>query len=101
MSIFGTQLHKIRLERGLSLTDLASKIGFRRLTIYKWETGKANPKSFDTVLAVAKFFQVSPDYFFNPESLMVTQSDIFKLRDEISHLREEVHSLRHFIHKPD
>ena len=93
MTTFGTQLRKIRLERGLSISELADKIGYRRQAIYMWENGKGSPKSFSTILTVADFFHVSPDYFSNSHDTNLCD-EVIKLRDEVTKLRNEVNSLR-------
>ena len=101
MISFGVQLRKIRIERGVSINELAENIGFRRLAIYKWETGKTSPRSFETVLVIAKFFHVSPDYFLKPHFSALTQSDLNadlgNLRNSICELQEEVESLRRLV----
>ena len=99
MTIFGSQLRKLRLERGVSTTKLANEIGFSRASIYNWEAGKSNPNSFETILTIANFFHVSPDYFSNSVSVITVLKDVVLLRDEVSKLRDEVNLLRQSIKK--
>ena len=41
--INGKKLTEIRMERGLSRSDLATKIGMSQSSVVKYETGVANP----------------------------------------------------------
>ena len=47
------------LEKEMSIGDLEEKLGFSKGSIYKWEK---NSPSFDKIIKVAEFFDVSIDY---------------------------------------
>ncbi|MFN6935396.1 MAG: helix-turn-helix domain-containing protein [Tsuneonella sp.] len=40
---FGARLHRLRVERGMSLSDVADKLGVSKPTVWAWEHGKARP----------------------------------------------------------
>ncbi|WP_095011625.1 helix-turn-helix domain-containing protein [Tsuneonella mangrovi] len=40
---FGERLHRLRTERGLSLGDIADKLGVSKPTVWAWEHGKSRP----------------------------------------------------------
>lgn len=40
---FGTRLHRLRTERGMSLADIADRMGVSKPTVWAWEHGKARP----------------------------------------------------------
>ena len=40
---FGARIHRLRIERGLSLADIAAKLGVSKPTVWAWEHGKARP----------------------------------------------------------
>ncbi|GGD98813.1 hypothetical protein GCM10011515_18340 [Tsuneonella deserti] len=40
---FGSRLHRLRTERGLSLGDIASRLGVSKPTVWAWEHGKSRP----------------------------------------------------------
>ena len=40
---FGARLHRLRTERGLSLADIADRMGVSKPTVWAWEHGKARP----------------------------------------------------------
>ena len=48
------------------MAELAKKIGVSQATISDWCNGKKAPR-FDKIEQLAKFFNVSPTYFFNDE----------------------------------
>lgn len=40
---FGARLHRLRTERGLSLAEVADRLGVSKPTVWAWEHGKARP----------------------------------------------------------
>ena len=40
---FGARLHRLRTERGLSLADIAARLGVSKPTVWAWEHGKSRP----------------------------------------------------------
>ncbi|HAU87297.1 MAG TPA: hypothetical protein DCW90_17970, partial [Lachnospiraceae bacterium] len=54
--INGRKLSELRMERGLSRSDLATKIGMSKSSIEKYETGAANPsdKVADRICMILK-----------------------------------------------
>jgi transcriptional regulator with XRE-family HTH domain len=60
---FGMKLKKIRQQRGMSMTELASRSGFSRTSIYNWESGKRVPNFSEVKQVFANIFAVSPAYF--------------------------------------
>ena len=36
-------IRKLRKKKGLTIEDIASKIGVSAMSLYRWETGKAKP----------------------------------------------------------
>ena len=40
---FGARLHRLRTERGLSLAEVAHRLGVSKPTVWAWEHGKARP----------------------------------------------------------
>lgn len=40
---FGMRLHRLRMERGLTLSQLAGQLGVSKPTVWAWEQGKARP----------------------------------------------------------
>lgn len=61
MTKFKDRLKELRLEKDLSQTKLAEKFGVDFRTISNWENGVRKP-DIDTVVNIAKYFEVSTDY---------------------------------------
>ncbi len=40
---FGARLHRLRVERGLSLADIGTRLGVSKPTVWAWEHGKSRP----------------------------------------------------------
>ena len=59
-NVFGKNLKELRLERGLSQTELGQQLGFCNQTISFWENGSREP-NLDSLIAIAKFFNESID----------------------------------------
>ncbi|GFH39819.1 S24 family peptidase [Lactococcus insecticola] len=47
--IFATKLKQLRKEKGLTMEELANKIGRTKSTISRWEKGERSPKMFEMV----------------------------------------------------
>ena len=56
---FGARLHRLRTERGLSLADIADKLGVSKPTVWAWEHGKARPVE-RRLTALAEALGVTP-----------------------------------------
>ena len=58
---FGEILKSLRKGRGMTPSELGSKIGLSKAVISKYETGLGYP-SFDVLIRISQFFGVSTDY---------------------------------------
>lgn len=59
--MFKERLKELREDCGLSMRELANKIGVSTNTISRWERGERIP-NLDALVVLAKFFKVSTDY---------------------------------------
>ena len=66
MAEFKERLKELRLERGLTQTELANKTKISQAGIAKWETGDRTP-NLEYLIVLAKFFGVSADYLLGLE----------------------------------
>lgn len=64
---FKDVLKKLRKERGLSQTELASKLGVSYSLIGMYETGNRKP-SYEMLEAIGDYFNVSTDYLQGRET---------------------------------
>ncbi|WP_051125953.1 helix-turn-helix domain-containing protein [Streptococcus sp. HPH0090] len=63
MTIFSERLKRLRKNKGLKQQELAEIFGIKRNTYSDWENGKTEP-SFDNLVKLADFFEVSLDWLF-------------------------------------
>jgi transcriptional regulator with XRE-family HTH domain len=56
---FGARLHRLRTERGLSLAEVADRLGVSKPTVWAWEHGKARPVD-RRLAALAEALGVTP-----------------------------------------
>lgn len=91
MTIFGERLRNLRIKRSVSIRFLAESTGIHRFSIYKWEHGKAVPKSHELISLISNFFHVPETYFFQTPPKDISMDDI---STEIQKLHEEIKSLR-------
>lgn len=56
----GSQLKKVRIEKGFSQSDVAGFLNISRQSISRWETDKAYP-DLDNLVELSKYYEVSVD----------------------------------------
>jgi transcriptional regulator with XRE-family HTH domain len=57
----GERIKQIRKEKGLTQTELASRLGVSQAMITQYENGQRGPKTFETVRKIAAALEVSPE----------------------------------------
>ena len=65
---FGKTLKSLRIEKGLSQRKLGEALQVVNQTISFWESGSREP-DIDTLLEIAKFFQVPVSYLIDKTSI--------------------------------
>jgi len=77
MSSFGERMQQARKARGWSLATFAGAAGgiVSRQALYKYEKGLDTPRS-EVLLALANALGVTVDYFFRPQSSLVTLGEL-------------------------
>lgn len=63
---FGTVLRQLRIEEGLSQRQLGKQLGVCNQAVSFWENGQREP-DFDTLVEIAKYFNVSTDFLLGIE----------------------------------
>lgn len=64
--IFNERLKELREEQGLLQADLAKILSVSKSTVSGWEIGRNQP-SYDMLIDVARYFDVSIDYLLGNE----------------------------------
>ena len=96
--MFAAQLSNLRRGSGLTMEQLAKKLGVSKQTVSNWENGNIMP-SVDAVEKMADFFSVSVDYLLGRGDCGnkgVMYLDVTGLTEvEIAHIRLLIDDLRH------
>ena len=66
--IMGQRIHDKREEAGLTVEELADRIGVSRQTVYKWEKGSVKNIDRDYIGKMAKIFRCEPDWLMHMEN---------------------------------
>ena len=66
MDVFKDRLKELRLEQGLSRSELARRTGLDSTTIVKYELGQRKP-SIECLILLAKYFGCSIDFLVGLE----------------------------------
>lgn len=72
--MFKDNLKKLRKENKVTQVELATHLGFYHSAVVKWESGQCEP-SFDTLIKIAQYFNVSVDYLLGIENSVFTAQD--------------------------
>lgn len=64
LSGFALKLRRLRMERGLSIENVADACNIRRDRLFRYETDKEIP-SMQTILTLASFFGVDRDWLLD------------------------------------
>ena len=70
INLIGRRLRWLRIEKDLSLREMAKKLEVTAQTISNYENGKTMPKS-PMLIALAKFFKCKTSFFFVPMSEII------------------------------
>ena len=86
-------LHNLRIEHDLTLEQVAKRIGTSRQTISRYETGVITAIPYDTILALAEVYDVTPAYIMGWSNrrhggLVLTKDDLNNNTDDLYELPE-------------
>jgi transcriptional regulator with XRE-family HTH domain len=91
--ILGPRIRLLRLDRGLSIKELADSVGVHRNTMSDIENGKffPNPK---TLLAVSKFFNLSVEKMLASEQVEIAKESTINLMHRILELENRINGIK-------
>lgn len=76
MSTMGERIKQCRLEKNLTMEELAEKVDVKKSAVNKWEKGLVQNLKRSTILKLAKLFEVSPNWLMGWEPVTTAvQSD--------------------------
>ena len=62
----GKTIKELRLEEGISQRELGNRLNVCNQTVSFWESGQREP-DLDTLLKIAKYFEVTTDFLLGNE----------------------------------
>lgn len=68
------RIRKLRLEQGLTLEQVANKVGVGKSAVRKWETGIIANMRWDKIVALANALQTTPTYLMGLNELVVSEN---------------------------
>ena len=91
--IVAQRIRNSRIHKGLSLQEVADRIGVSKQMINKYEQGKSMPTS-DKLIALSKLFQQKVDYFFRKPEVTIGEISFRKKNKfgakKVNSLKEEI-----------
>ncbi|MEK4908367.1 hypothetical protein CHH62_17035 [Niallia circulans] len=87
--MLGDRLKVLRASRKLTQEELAEKIGVTRGTYAHYEINKRQP-DYDTLVKIAKFFDVSTDYLISGHNNITISGQQINLSEEEYKIFEEL-----------
>jgi transcriptional regulator with XRE-family HTH domain len=76
MATINDRLKDCRIQRNLTLLEVAEKIGVKEATMQRYESGAIKNIKHETVLAIADYYGVSPQYLMgwtdDPRPITIT-----------------------------
>ena len=77
------KIKQLRLEKGMTLEQVATMVGVGKSTIRKWETGMIVNMKSDKISSLAKALGITPAYLmgWNEDSKKADSTDALKLTD--------------------
>jgi len=79
-SPFASNTRKLMDERGITQDELAKKVGKTRQTVSQYVNGISEP-GYDTLIKIAKFFDVTTDYLLGLTTVSQDNYDIRKVNE--------------------
>ena len=85
MEKFGEKIRELRKERGLTIYEMATRLGVSRNTLTNWERGEKEPHAIEMLEEIAKILKVSMKEIFADDDKISTESEF-----AIKNLQERV-----------
>lgn len=94
--MFAVRLKELRLEKKLTQKDLAEKLNMQNTAISKYELNERKPDT-ETLLKIAKYFNVSTDYLLGSSDMrnpyIDEMDDVNQLEQEFEELKDKMKNI--------
>lgn len=85
MGKFGEKIRELRKERGITIYEMATRLGVSRNTLTNWERGEKEPHAIAMLEEIAKILKVPLKEIFANEERLYVENDF-----AIKNLQERV-----------
>lgn len=92
MENFGARIRELRKERGITVYEMATRLGVSRNTLTNWERGEKEPHAVEMLEEMAKILKVSLKEILIDEDKMPTENNF-----AIKNLQERVTKIEKFL----
>lgn len=92
MENFGARIRELRKERGITVYEMATRLGVSRNTLTNWERGEKEPHAVEMLEEMAKILKVSLKEILIDEDKMPTENNL-----AIKNLQERVTKIEKFL----
>lgn len=86
------RIKELRIKRGLTLKQVADRLGVSEGTVQRYESGAINNLKYDTIVALANIFRCTPSYlmgFDDGEPLDIYQEKLNQITSELNEEGQE------------
>jgi len=88
MKKFGERIRNLRKSRGLTIYELAMRLGISRNTLTLWERGEKEPYGITLLEDMADVLQVPLRNFLTGEKEMRIEDDLKSLNERVARLEQ-------------
>ena len=92
--VLAANVRRLRREKGLTVAELADRVGVSRPTIWSWEKGKTSPRA-SRIPVLAASLQVPESELILDEAEMKEGENKRALQQEIARSKERIAALAH------
>lgn len=87
----GDKIHKLRLEKGMTLEELGNRVGSGKSVVRKWETGQIQNMRRDKLVKVAEALGVSVEYLLGVKEKKHEDVPTYYTDPETAKMAQELH----------
>ena len=88
MEKFGERIRELRKERGLTVYELANRLGISRNTLTNWELGEKEPHALEILREMAKILRVPLKSLLAGENEESIENNLIKLNERVTRLEQ-------------
>ena len=79
---FGNFIYTLRVEKGLTQSEVAQRLGVSAAAVSKWENGSTKPR-YELLLKLAEIFEVSSEELVSGERAEMRDEPIAEVAEEV------------------